>query len=313
MGVILGVDGGNSKTELLVATDEGELLALIRGPGSNSHAIGADGVAAVIGRLVGESGIRLPAEHGVFFLCGADGPADVVELEREVARGAWVRHAHVDNDTFALLHAGTDRLDAVAVVCGAGLNCVGRRADGRVARYPALGWETGDWGGADAVGREALFLAARAEDGRGEESTLVAAIRRHFDAASVEDVGVDLHYRRLPMARLGELAPLVVSEASAGDAVAAALVDRLTGEIVLFVERALRDLELQAADVVLGGGMFQSGTTLVYERVAASLPAGATAVRLQDPPVLGAGLAALDGVDAAPAAKRRLRKELRER
>jgi N-acetylglucosamine kinase-like BadF-type ATPase len=313
MGLILGVDGGNSKTELLAATDDGELLALVRGPGSNSHAIGADGVAAVIGRLVADAGIGLPADHGVFFLCGADVPVDVAELEREVARGAWVRRAQVDNDTFALLYAGTDRPDAVAVVCGAGLNCVGRRADGRVARYPALGWETGDWGGADAVGREALFFAARAEDGRGGETTLVDAIRRHFGAASIEDVGADVHYKRLATARLGELAPLVVAEASAGDAVAEALVDRLAGEIVLFVERALRDLELQEADVVLGGGMFQNGSTLLYERVAARLPAGAVPVLLQDPPVLGAALVALDAVCAAPAAKHRLRKELRER
>ncbi len=40
MGVIVGADGGNTKTELVAATVDGELLALVRGPGSNSHAAG---------------------------------------------------------------------------------------------------------------------------------------------------------------------------------------------------------------------------------------------------------------------------------
>ena len=53
----------------------------------------------------------------------------------------------VDNDTFAVLRAGTERGWGVAVVCGAGINCVGVSPDGRHARFPALGTITGDWGG----------------------------------------------------------------------------------------------------------------------------------------------------------------------
>ena len=77
MGLILGVDGGNSKTALLVATTEGEVVALVRGPGTNSHAVGAAAVADVIGGLVAESGAPLPVDHAAFFLCGADVPSDI--------------------------------------------------------------------------------------------------------------------------------------------------------------------------------------------------------------------------------------------
>src|ERR671910_438354 len=95
------------------------------------------------------------------------------------------RGATVDNDTFALLRTGSDAVDAVAVVCGAGINCVGRAADGQTARYPSLGWETGDWGGSEMVGREVVFHAARAEDGRGEPTALVDVVRAHFGVESV--------------------------------------------------------------------------------------------------------------------------------
>jgi N-acetylglucosamine kinase-like BadF-type ATPase len=312
VGLILGVDGGNSKTALLVATTEGGLIASLRGAGTNTHAVGPDAVADVIGALVAESGIDLPVDHGVFFLCGADVPSDIAGLERAIDGRGWARELTVDNDTFALLRAGTDAADAVAVVCGAGINVVGRASGGRIARYPSLGWETGDWGGAMMLGREVLRLAARGEDGRGEPTALVEIVRGHFAAATVEEVGADVYYGRLPQSRLAELAPQVVT-AAAGDTVARSLVERLAVEIGLMARRAMRDLGVAEADVVLGGGMLQSGEGLLYETVLERLPEGARGVAVHDPPSLGAALAALDAVGAPAGAKARLRSELRAR
>jgi N-acetylglucosamine kinase-like BadF-type ATPase len=311
VGVVIGVDGGNSKTDLVAATTDGELRALVRGAGSNSHAVGAEGAAAVIDELVRRAGVDGEAEHGAFFLCGADVPADIAELEAAVARRAWVREAVVDNDTFAVLRAGTDAADAVAVVCGSGINCVGRARSGRVVRYPSLGWETGDWGGSEMLGREALFVAARTVDGRGPATGLVELVESHFRASAAE-VGAAVHYGRLPAGRLGELAPAIV-DLAASDGPARALVERLAGEIALMVERAFRDLGLQEADVVLGGGMLERGAGFLHDAVLARLLAGSRPMVLRDPPVLGAALAALDAAGAAAAAKARLREELRAR
>jgi N-acetylglucosamine kinase-like BadF-type ATPase len=217
-------------------------------------------------------------------------PSDIEELRRELDARGWARESVVDNDTFALLHAGTDRPDAVAVVCGAGINCIGRRADGRVARYPALGWETGDWGGSEMLGRDALYLANRAADGRGRPTVLVQAIEAHFGKPVLE-VGADVHYRRMPQSRLGELAPAILGAACADDPVARRLVDALARELVLLVQRALRDLELDDADVVLGGGMLARGH--LFDLVARALPMEPIALEL--PAVAGCVLATLDG------------------
>jgi N-acetylglucosamine kinase-like BadF-type ATPase len=297
VGVILAVDGGNSKTDVVLASTDGEPLAYVRGPGSNSHGRGGSaGCVEVIASLVERLPFEPPADHGVFYLCGADVPADVAELTRELGLRAWTGETLVDNDTFALLRAGTDRDDALAVICGAGINCVGRSGE-RVVRYPALGWETGDWGGAEAVGREALYHANRAADGRGPQTALVDILERHFGAPVLE-IGIEIHYRRLREIRLGEVAANVVEAARDGDDVAGAIVGRLATEIVLLAERGLRDLELDAADVVLGGGMLSRRDHL-YELVVRSLPAGADPVVPSLPPVAGAVLAALDGQPAA--------------
>jgi len=287
--LVIGVDGGNSKTDFVLATLGGEPLAYVRGPGSNSHAAG--GSAACIDVIASLIPTDVRAERAVLFLCGADLPRDVEELTALASACEWARDVTVDNDTFALLHAGTDVTEAIAVVCGAGINCVGR-AGGKVVRYPGLGWESGDWGGAEALGRRALFDASRAVDGRGEPTALVELIEAHFGKA-VADVGADVHYRRMPQARLGELASAIVAS---DDAVAQRLVERLAAEIVLLVERALRDLGLDQAEVVLGGGML-AGRGRLFELVAARLPAEPVVPEL--PPVAGAVLAALDQDAAA--------------
>lgn len=313
MGLVLGVDGGNTKTDVVAATLDGEPVAYVRGGGSNSHGPGgAEGCIAVVGKIVAAAALAEPAEHGAFFLCGADVDDDVTQLLAVLERQPWVRSSTVDNDTFALLYAGGAQ-DAIAVVCGGGMNCVGRRSDGRVSHRSTLGWETGDWGGAEAVGRDALHHAARAEDRRGPDSALVEIVRDHFGAPSVLAVGEDVHYRRLRETRLGELAPLVVAAADE-DAVARRIVDRLVGELVLLVERAAHDLELDAFDLVLGGGMLEAPDgrfrAAVVEALARRLP-HARPVVPDVPAAAGAAVAALEAVDAPPAAVTRLRDAFR--
>jgi N-acetylglucosamine kinase-like BadF-type ATPase len=309
--LILGVDGGNSKTELVVATLDGEPVAYLRGPGSNSHTVGPARTAAFLSGLVAQAELEAPVVHGTFYLCGADIPTDFAALTAALEQEPWVERAAVDNDIFALLRAATDDADAVAVVCGAGINCAGHSRDGKVARYPSLGWESGDWGGSVMLGRDVLFLAARGEDGRGERTVLAQVLREHFDLP-VDELGEAVRYGRIAPGRLGEVAPAVVDAAAAGDAVARQLIDRLAEEIVLMATRALADLDLadRPTTVLLGGGMLRSGSGLLYDAAVARLVARAphaAAIPVSAPPVLGAALDALDAAGAPPAAAARLR------
>jgi N-acetylglucosamine kinase-like BadF-type ATPase len=308
--LVLGVDGGNSKTELLVATVDGDPVTYLRGAGNNAHTVGVPATVRFLGALAGEA-VDAPLAHGAFYLCGVDIASDRAELTEALEQEPWVARATVDNDVFALLRAGTDAGDAVAVVCGAGINCAGRSSDSRVARYPSLGWESGDWGGSVMLGRDVLFHAARAEDGRGQPTVLREVVASHFDML-VAEVGEAVRYGRIPVARLGELAPAVIAASEAGDACALELTERLANEVTLMAVRALEDLDLadRPAAVLLGGGMLRGGSGLLYDRVVEELRrrvprAEPTAVAA--PPVLGAALDALDAAGAARSAPARLR------
>jgi N-acetylglucosamine kinase-like BadF-type ATPase len=321
---VLAIDGGNSKTDVALVSADGTLLGHARGPGSCHQNIGIDATMDVLSSLVAaaatEAGLDTStvagiAGHAAVYLAGADLEVEVEMLHGRIAERGWAEDLVVDNDTFALLRAGTQSPDRVAVVCGAGINCVGVAADGRSVRFPSLGRISGDWGGGGALGVHALYLAVRAEDGRGAATGLRDAVASHFDCPTVAEVTAAIHLGRLPFERLHELVLVLFEVAAAGDDVARRVVDRLAREVMLMATVALRGLDLldRPADIVLGGGVLAArdplllGTTL--ELLATAAPK-ATVVVVDDPPVVGAALLGMDAVGAGHAAERALRDAL---
>src|SRR5205814_330338 len=120
------------------------------------------------------------ADVGQLLLAGVDFPSEIEQMQDAARDRGLARKLTVGNDTLAVLRAGTEHGWGVAIVCGAGINCVGVAPDGRQAGFPALGWTTGDWGGGYDVGLAAVVAAARSEDGRGAETTLERAVPGHF-------------------------------------------------------------------------------------------------------------------------------------
>jgi N-acetylglucosamine kinase-like BadF-type ATPase len=247
-------------------------------------------------------------------MAGVDFPTEERELHDAAAGRRLAQRVEVRNDTFAVLRAGTTKGWGVAVVCGTGINCVGVAPDGRHARFPALGTLTGDWGGGTDVGLAAVYAAARSEDGRGPKTILEHAVPSHFGLRTPTELAEGVHRGRIHLRRAAELAPLVL-EAAPSDEVAAEILERLADEVVALVRVALQRLELidEPVDVLLGGGLFLSGSELlaraVEERLAELAPRAVAHVT-DSPPIVGAALLGLDELAADAHAQARLRREL---
>jgi N-acetylglucosamine kinase-like BadF-type ATPase len=249
----------------------------------------------------GGAGLPHRFAHVSACLANADLPVEEQELELALRARGWSRSVRVRNDTFAILRAGLDEPRGVAVVCGAGINCVGMTPDGRTARFPALGKISGDWGGGSGLADEALWFAARAEDGRGEPTELAHALPAHF--------GLESMY---PFDRRHELTPVLFRTSAGGDAIARSLVHRLAQEVVALATVALGRLDLldEEAPVMLGGSVLAARHPQLDADIAELLAVKAPKAVIEvvtSPPVLGAALLALDEVAAGPEAAARLR------
>ncbi|MFD5828043.1 N-acetylglucosamine kinase [Lentzea sp. NPDC060358] len=315
---VLAIDGGNSKTAVLLVDADGKVLAEVRGPGAPPQTVGMKRGLAVFEALAREAAAQAGlspdepiATHTAAYLAGADLPREEEDLTRAISERAWSTTTFVGNDTFALLRAGTAAAGGVAVVCGAGINAVGVARDGRTHRFPALGAISGDWGGGGQLGNDALWHAVRAEDGRGKPTLLLDALLEHYGEPTIAKVVEKIHFEEL-LLDPHALCPLVFEAAAQGDEVARAQVDRLVEEIVLLATVSMRKLDLldEPVDVVLGGGVLTNTGDAVVAPVRRQILAAAplAQVRVVDvPPVVGAALLGLDHIGASPTAELRLR------
>ncbi|MEU3343696.1 BadF/BadG/BcrA/BcrD ATPase family protein [Streptomyces sp. NPDC006700] len=312
---VLAIDAGNSKTDVAVVAADGHVLATARGGGFRPPAVGVrtavDALEEAVRRAYAQAGVT-GADHVSACLANADLPVEEEQLASALHARAWGTTVEVRNDTFAVLRAGVAEPRGVAVVCGAGINCVGMLPDGRTARFPALGRVSGDWGGGWGLAEEALWYAARAEDGRGAPSALSRTLPAHFGLDSMYALIEALHLGHVGHHRRHELAPVLFATADQGDPVARAIVDRQAEEVVAMAAVALTRLGLlgEETPVVLGGSVLAARHPrlddavrgLLAERAPKAVPRVVTAR-----PVLGAALLGLDHVGAPAAALERVR------
>jgi N-acetylglucosamine kinase-like BadF-type ATPase len=313
---VAGIDGGNSKTEVMIVDDLGTPRGHARGPGSSTHALGLDGTVAVLDGLIAQAraDAALPGDtlfaHLALCVAGVDLPDEEAALLEAAESAGWARAVSVRNDTFALLRASGHSW-GVAMVLGAGTNCVGLDRDGRVEGYLSLGENTGDWGGGDGIGRFALHHASRAQDGRGPATVLAVTVPRHFGMDTPLDVAIAIHRGEISESRFVELPPLVFAAATEGDDVARSLITHQADEVVATTTAVIRRLGLEHSDVpvVLGGGLLAANLPLLLDPIVAGIRAVAPAAEVgvvTSPPVIGATLLALDAVGASSAAIDRL-------
>ncbi|WEK62883.1 MAG: BadF/BadG/BcrA/BcrD ATPase family protein [Candidatus Microbacterium colombiense] len=317
--LVLAVDGGGSKTDVVLLDTSGRVLAWERGAGSSPQ---IDGLATSV-RVVDDLVTRALGAHDAdellvvgLYLSGLDLAEEIETYRAAIADRPWaIDGLIVDNDLHALLRAGTDAEDAVAVICGTGMNAIGVRSDGATVRFPALGPLSGDWGGGGELGDAVVWHAARAEDGRGPQTLLRELLLETVGTQSVAVLIEEVHLGRRSGEGFAALSPLVFRAADSGDVVAQGIVQRQVDEVVAFVRACVDRLQLHDTDVpvLFGGGVARGRDRRLLDGITAGLAAHAPKTRLQvvdAPPVLGAALLVLATAGADPAGLDRARGEL---
>lgn len=239
MTMVLGVDGGGTKTEA-VLWDGRAVCGRGWGGPSNPNFVPADAaddaVAAAIGGALGDGRAHDGAVRAVVF----GGPLSGAAVDRLVARllpeAAVVRRCHEGD---LVLRAGGVAGAGIAVVSGTGSMVM--RRDGAGRRVVVGGWGSllGDEGSAYDVGRQALVACTRAHDGRGPATALVGPILSWAGALTMRDAVRHVYDGRTTRAQIAQLARVVSQAAADGDAVACGLLDDAGRELAMQVIAAL--------------------------------------------------------------------------
>ncbi|MBN1964761.1 MAG: ATPase [Anaerolineae bacterium] len=297
--LLLGVDGGGSKTEALLVDQAGQVIGFGQSGGSNHQTIGLDTAIRHIREAAQQALAGRRAQYAAHCLAGADLPPDFALLKPALT-GLGLSEAFVlYNDVIAVFRAGSSQPFGMAVVCGMGFNAGGISRDGCEERFPALGAVTGDRAGGGYIGEAALGAAFRAWDGRGPVTCLQQDVMQALGADTMLALAERLVQNQITHWQIAALTPLVFAAAARGDAVARGLIREQGREIGTAILAILRRLDLLdvSCQAVLGGSVFYGEGTLLMRTVRRAVRPFAPLVeikRLDMRPVVGAALLAAD-------------------
>jgi N-acetylglucosamine kinase-like BadF-type ATPase len=297
--LLLGVDGGATKTVALVADSAGTVLGAGRAGSSDIHSESPprralDNVVSSVHEALRDAGARAAeVEVCVFGLCGADWDEDVAYyvagISERIELGA---SPFVTNDAFNSLRAGTDAGVGVALVMGTGGAIAARGLDGAT-------WFSGERmerAGASELGRLVYDGLVRAEYGEGPRPAYEPAALRIFGVESVEAlVHAITRTGGTGYRSVSRLAPAMLEAAHVGDPESERVVSAHGRRMSEYIRAAGRRVGLGADGrrVVLAGGLLRSpGSHLRDAIVAELLDWSVSVARLE--PAFGAVLLAAD-------------------
>lgn len=307
--LILGVDGGNTKTVAIVATTAGSILGAGRAGRSDIYNTPTEDDAlreiahAVDQALQAAGADATDLVAGAFSMAGADWPEDIDLLRRGMTGFGFGRTVVIENDAIGALRAGTPDGIGVGITLGTGIAIGARNHDGRE-------WYSGNWtiatGGVE-LGKHALVAIYEAHLGLGPPTSLTTGILNFFDADSAEHV---LHYCTARntdrhWSHQARLAPILMDEAANGDAVALAIIEAAGSRDARVAAMAARAVGLDTSPfrLVLAGGALRHPSQLlsnaICRHVSKELPQAVVCTGGPEP-VIGAVMLARDALGLPP-------------
>lgn len=279
--VVVGVDGGGSKTHVVVADAQGKELASLTGAASAVRPGEALESAEVIGALVRDALTMAGQEDRpralVAGVAGTGREAERRALLRALEGEAIAEEVQVVPDAdIALEDAFGEEGAGILLVSGTGSVAFGRGPAGEFRRCGGWGPVCGDEGSGAWIGRRALSVVTSSHDQREPETRLVGAVLTALELDEVDDL-VAWGAQATPK-DLAALAVPVVTLASERDLRANSICTIAAEELVLHVRTLARQLftdERAAVPVALAGGMLKRGSflrRLVEHRLKSAVP-----------------------------------------
>lgn len=302
MRYVIGVDGGQTSTLAVVASEEGDLLGAGRGgPSNHLNEPGAPerlrkSLTDALSGALASAGLGGQTIDAV--CCGMTGGG---ELARAFLPSiADVRSIRIEHDATTALAGGTAGGPGVVVIAGTGSVAFGMDELGHRVHVGGWGYVMGDEGSGHDIAIRALRAATAAADRRLPPTELVRAIPSHYGVADLQEVHRLIYSGQLERPRFAEIARVVGETAAAGDLAARAILSSAGVDLAIAAAAVIVQLGAQEREVpvVYAGGIWRAGEHIVkpFAEALARLAPIARVRRPRFPPVVGAVILAFQSL-----------------
>ncbi|MDZ7374646.1 MAG: hypothetical protein ONB23_11845 [candidate division KSB1 bacterium] len=234
--VVVGIDGGGTKTRAVVVALDGRLLGEALGPSSNFQMLGPEKTAAVLHGCVREalervSGGQVRVRCVSACLAGVGRPSDRRQALQALQALEIAPHYRVESDAMGALAGAFAGGEGIILIAGTGTICLGKGADGRVERAGGWGYLLGDEGSGYYIGQQAIVGALKDLDGRGPTTRLRSFLEARYELERIDRIIPKIYQGEIDRTEIAAIAPHVFEIAANGDEVAMEIIRRAAEEL----------------------------------------------------------------------------------
>lgn len=283
--LLLGIDGGGSKTDFLICDLQyNEIARRIAGP-SNPNDIGiqatADLIADNVSALISENGIDSDSIVAAFAgIAGLTYPNYSTKIKDVLS--SLLPQARVDalHDGINVLYGAFPESDGVSIICGTGSSCFVKQGK---EIYRIGGYGSYDMAGNGyEIGKRAIAHALKAYDGRERNSLLAKAVEEKIGTNVLDGLNELL---ALGKDEIAAFAPIVFQCAEQGDKTAMIIIFENISYVAELIARAGEYFDGDYP-VSLAGGIMKS--SYARDLLETMLEPGAIVSESKLPPAFGA-------------------------
>ncbi len=297
--IFLGVDGGQSHTEAVVADEYGNVLASGFG-GASNHAEypgGRERLKSAILNSVGEAlkNANLPPVEKTIFTAAHFGMTGGADYKEEIINEAVAaEYSVVGHDAPTALFGATAGEPGIVVVAGTGSVVYGENKRGETTKIGGLGYLFSDEGSGFWLALQTIRLAIKEQDGLLAPSGLEQLVLNFFRREKIRELTNDFYSAKVTRDDLASFAKAAHEAAAAGNEIIGDQIKFGASVLVESVQSAVKRLSFQDNFPVAGvGGMFQGELMRKYfsELLQREIPA-AVFIEPRFNPAIGAVLLA---------------------
>lgn len=262
----LGVDGGGTKTRIVLIGENKNFLAEGIAGASNPLRVGIETATTNILEAINFAcdSARLNRGDIVAATLGLAGVRRMDLRERiseRFTKELHIKPVEIVTDADIALYGATLGKAGLVVIAGTGSICNGENARGMKATAGGWGPLAGDEGGGAGISRRALQSIAKASDGRGKTTKLSELALDYFRAAKMEDLAVAIYAPQNTNAKIAGFARFVIQAAKDGDEIAIKLLFEAGCELALAAIAVIKQLNLenQKFPIAKVGSIFKAG------------------------------------------------------
>lgn len=280
----IGVDGGGTKTELILVDSAGRIVARHTAPGCNPSHTGADRARATLASALAAVRGEHSISHTALFMAGSS-----AFWQETAAQLGGFGLVSTGPDSLPVLELGTDGAPGLVLHAGTGSFVAARGRDGAIHYAGGLGWKLGDPASGFELGRRGIARALLELQGWAKSTALGDALKAHTGLGDAVSITRLLYSDAEANARIAAFAPRVVELAQQGCAPAQSA---LAGTLADLVEQARLVTEKLFGSAVVpcgvGGAILNSPPAVYALKALAETQAWSVEYRfITEPPIEG--------------------------